>query len=334
MKRVTMADVARHANVSKSTVSQFLNKRYDYMAELTKERIEQSIRELGYHPNVVARSLKQKKTSTIGVIIANILHTFSTQVIRAIEDVCHENDYHVIVCNADDNPEKEKKYFEMLIAKQVDGLIVFPTGKNIELYESILEQRFPLVFMDRLVLDIPVDTVMLNNQAASEKAVHHFIEKGYERISIVTNSIIQQFTPRIERIDGYRKAIIEADIPIREEYIKALEVDKIKDGLKEMLSLPNPPEAILAGNDFVLIEILNYAKEEELSVPGDLALIGIDNVRFADFYSPPITTVKQPAFDMGQKAAELLFLKIESGDIGAEPKIYRFEPELIIRESC
>ncbi|PLR76774.1 LacI family transcriptional regulator [Bacillus sp. V3-13] len=334
MKRVTMADVAKHANVSKSTVSQFLNKRYDYMAELTKERIEQSIRELGYHPNVVARSLKQKKTSTIGVIIANILHTFSTQVIRAIEDVCHENDYHVIVCNADDNPEKEKKYFEMLIAKQVDGLIVFPTAKNLELYESILAQRFPLVFMDRLVHDIPVDTVMLNNQVASEKAVQHFIEKGYERISIVTNSLIQHITPRIERINGYRKAMKEADIPIREEYIKALEVDKIKDGLKEMFSLPNPPEAILAGNDFVLMEILNYVKEEQLLIPSDLALIGIDNVRFANFYSPPITTVKQPAFDMGKKAAELLFSKIESVNIDRKPEIYRFEPELIIRESC
>lgn len=108
MKRVTIADVAKHANVSKSTVSQFLNMRFDYMGEVTKDRIEQAVSQLGYRPNIIARSLKQKKTFTIGVIVGNILLSFSTQVIRAIEDVCRENDYHVIVCNADDNHETEK----------------------------------------------------------------------------------------------------------------------------------------------------------------------------------------------------------------------------------
>ncbi|WP_342433260.1 substrate-binding domain-containing protein [Neobacillus sp. FSL H8-0543] len=334
MKRVTIADVAKHANVSKSTVSQFLNMRFDYMGEVTKDRIEQAVSQLGYRPNIIARSLKQKKTFTIGVIVGNILLSFSTQVIRAIEDVCRENDYHVIVCNADDNHETEKKYFEMLIAKQVDGLIVFPTAKNIELYRSILKERFPVVFMDRLVPDIPVDTIMLNNHAASEKAVQHFIEKGYDRIAIVTNSLVRHITSRTERIEGYKKAIEDAGIPIREEYILALEVDQIKDGLKEMLSLPKPPEAILAGNDFVLMEILYYFKEQKLLIPDDFALIGIDDVSFVNFHSPPITTIKQPSFDMGKKAAELLLTKIESSDIEKEPQTYRFEPELIIRESC
>ncbi|MFJ7728553.1 LacI family DNA-binding transcriptional regulator [Neobacillus sp. NPDC097160] len=334
MKRVTMADVALHANVSKSTVSQFLNKRYDYMGEETKARIELSIRQLGYHPNAVARSLKQKKTSTIGVIVGNILLSFSTQVIRAIEDLCHENDYHVIVCNADDNHEKEKKYFEMLIAKQVDGLIVFPTAKNLELYESVLEERFPVVFMDRVVQGVLVDTVALNNSVAAEIAVHHFIEKGYDRIAIVTNSLVRHITPRTERVEGYKKAIKDAGIPIREEYILTLETNQIKDGLKEVFSLPKPPQAIIAGNDLVLVEILNYVKEEGLLIPSELALIGIDDVSFANFYSPAITTVKQPAFEMGKKAAEILLSKIENGDIIKVPETYRFEPELIIRESC
>src|SRR5690554_6439026 len=133
MKRITIADVAKHAGVSKSTVSQFLNKRYDYMGEDTKKRIEDSIKQLHYRPNILARSLKQKSTTTIGIIVANILHNFSTQVMRAIEDVCHKYDFHVIVCNADDNPDKEKNYIEMLQAKQVDGIILFPTGDNEEL---------------------------------------------------------------------------------------------------------------------------------------------------------------------------------------------------------
>lgn len=125
MKRITIQDVARLAGVSKSTISQYLNKRYDYMSEETKKRIEAAINELGYEPNFIARSLKQKKTSTIAVIVANILHSFSTKVIRAVEDYCNENGFHVIVCNADDDPEKEANYIRMLRAKQVDGMIVF-----------------------------------------------------------------------------------------------------------------------------------------------------------------------------------------------------------------
>ncbi|AUJ24808.1 HTH-type transcriptional regulator KdgR [Virgibacillus dokdonensis] len=107
MKKVTITDVATYAGVSKSTVSQFLNKRFDYMSVKTKERVDAAIKELGYQPNIIARSLKQRSTKTIGVIVANILHDFSTRVIRAIEDYCHTEDYHVIVCNADDNPEKK-----------------------------------------------------------------------------------------------------------------------------------------------------------------------------------------------------------------------------------
>ncbi|MEH7078951.1 LacI family DNA-binding transcriptional regulator, partial [Bacillus velezensis] len=116
MKTITISDVAKYANVSKSTVSQFLNQRYDYMSEKTKQKIEAAIQELNYQPNFVARSLKQKSTFTVGVVVANILHTFSTQVIRAVEDYFHEQGFHIIVCNADDEPEKEKKYIEMLRA--------------------------------------------------------------------------------------------------------------------------------------------------------------------------------------------------------------------------
>jgi LacI family kdg operon repressor len=146
-----MADVAKEANVSKSTVSQYLNQRFEYMGEDTKKRVEEAIQKLNYRPNIIARSLRQKKTSTIGVIVANILHSFSTQVIRSIEDVCSESNINVIVCNADDNPNKERMYIEMLRNKQVDGLIIFPTGGNLDLYQEMEKENFPIVFMDRYV---------------------------------------------------------------------------------------------------------------------------------------------------------------------------------------
>ncbi|TMW72285.1 LacI family DNA-binding transcriptional regulator [Alteribacter natronophilus] len=333
MKKVTMRDVAEHAKVSKSTVSQYLNKRYDYMGAETKKRIEEAIRVLGYQPNYVARSLKQKKTSTIGVIVANILHSFSTQVIRAIEDYCHEQDFHVIVCNADDDPEKERKYIEMLRAKQVDGLIVFPTGENLDLYDRMIEEKFPLVFVDRLIDQLPVRCVLLDNEAASELAVDHLADQGYRRIAIMTTSLERKITPRIERISGYRKALEKHGLEPKEEYIKSLEIPSMKEEVKNMLSLPEPPDAILAANDMALMEILSAVKDENIRVPEELAVVGIDEVSFASLFTPSITTVEQPAFLMGKEAAAMLLELTEKPERVAEKHVLRYEPSLHPRES-
>ncbi|HET7580257.1 MAG TPA: substrate-binding domain-containing protein [Bacillales bacterium] len=334
MKKVTMADVAKRANVSKSTVSQYLNKRYDYMGEKTKQRIEEAIHELGYQANFIARSLKQKRTSTIGVIVANILHTFSTQVIRSIEDLCNEQDMHVIVCNADDDPEKEKKYINMLRAKQVDGLIVFPTGGNMDLYESMIKEKFPLVFIDRLVEGLSVDTFLLDNEDAAKQAVDHLIEKGHRRIGIITTSLIRNITSRMERISGFKKALAAHGVEMENNYIKGLEVQEIQEGLSEMLGLQEAPTAIFAGNDLSLMEILHFMKERQIKIPDDLALINIDDVSFADIYSPPLTTISQPTFQIGKEAAALLLEKIKNPGLKRETEIHRFKGELVIRESC
>lgn len=334
MKKITISDVAQHAEVSKSTVSQYLNKRYDYMAPKTKDRIKKAIEELGYHPNIVARSLKQKSTSTIGVIVANILHTFSTQTIRAVEDICNEQGFHIIVCNADDNPEKERKYIEMLRAKQVDGLIIFPTGGNIDLYNSMVKEKYPLVFVDRIVEDLKTSSIMLDNESAVKLAVDHFVNKGYDRIGIMTTSLQRHVTPRVERINGFRKALKENGIPIRENHIKSLELEWIQDGLHDMLSSDEPPQALIAGNDLTLIEILRYIKANGINMPTDLALIGIDDVSFASLFTPELTTIAQPTYEMGKQAAELLLNKIKNPDFIEEKQIYRFQPELMIRQSC
>ncbi|GBF10654.1 substrate-binding domain-containing protein [Tepidibacillus sp. HK-1] len=334
MKRVTMADVAKLADVSKSTVSQYLNKRYDYMGEATKLRIEQAIRQLAYQPNIVARSLKQKRTSTIGVIVANILHSFSTQVIRAIEDTCHENEIHVIVCNADDDPHKEQNYINMLRAKQVDGIIIFPTGGNIDLYQSMVNEQYPIVFVDRIVKEVNVDTILLDNESASMLAVEHFVLNGHQKIGIITPTLENNITPRIERINGYKKALQKYNLTINESYVKGLEIDRIYYGLEKMFTLEKPPTALIAGNDRSLLEILKFVKEKGFKIPKDLSVIGIDEVPFANIFDPAITTISQPTFEMGKKAAEILLKRINTTEIeNSQPQIYRFQPTLLLRDS-
>lgn len=334
MKRVTILDVANYAGVSKSTVSQYLNKRFDYMGAETKKKIEKAIEELNYQPNIVARSLKVKSTKTIGVIVANILHEFSTQIIRAIEDVCHELDFHIIVCNADDNPVKEEKYINMLFAKQIDGLIVFPTSENIDLYDRLQNSNFPIVFIDRRIPNNHIDSILLDNEKAAAMAVEEFIKHGYERIGIVTTSAANNVTPRKERLKGFEKAILENNLPLLPEYIKSVEVERIQMELKKMFNLPEPPQALLAGNDLTLFELLKFVRKNNLSIPKDIAVIAIDDVSFADLYNPPLTTIKQPTFEMGEKAAELLFNKINKVEKDKTNSIYRFKPELIVRMSC
>lgn len=334
MKNVTIAEVAEHAKVSKSTVSQYLNKRYEYMSEGTRKRIEASIEELNYHPNVIARSLKQKSTFTVGVIVANILHAFSTQILRTIEKNFNAQGFHTIICNADDEPEKERNYIEMLLAKQVDGLIIFPTGGNLDLYEQMKKRNFPVVFMDRKIDGLDIDTVMLDNHQAAELAIRKFAESGQKRISIVTTSIIRNTSPRIERIEGYRQALEKADLTVNPHYIKTADAEKIQEVLKELFAMKEPPDAILAGNDIVLVEVLKFMKQQQLQIPNDVAVIGIDEVAFASFYSPPITVISQPTIDMANLATELLLSQINGTTDKAGPTVHRLQPSLINRGSC
>lgn len=334
MRPITMADVARHAGVSKSTVSQFLNERYDYMGRDTKDKIEKAIEELGYSPNIVARSLKQKSTKTIGVIVANILHVFSTQVIRAIEDYCNESDFQIIVCNADDDPVKEKRYIDMLRAKQVDGIIAFPTGGNVDLYQKLITAKFPVVFMDRFIKDVQIPTIMTDNVKASSLAIGQLVKKGYRKIGMISPPISTCVTPRLERIDGYKQALQNNGIPFNPNFLVSGELAELEDKIHNMFTQGSPPEAIVASNDRVLLEILAYTKKQHLSIPKDMALIGIDDVSFASIYSPALTTIAQPAFQMGKKAAQLLLSLIRDKSNEDVFGIYRFEPTLITRESC
>jgi len=329
MERVTIADVAKASGVSKSTVSQYLNKRFEYMGEETKLRIEQAIEQLGYQPNIIARSLKQKRTSTIGVIVANILHSFSTQVIRAIEDTCRENAFHVIVCNADDDPAKEENYIQMLLAKQVDGMVIFPTGGNLELYHAMVKVKYPVVFMDRIIEGVEIESFLLDNENASLLAVEHLIDHGHRRIGMVTPSIERRITPRIERIKGYKRALEKYNLPVNDGYVKSMNMEELKFGLEEMFSMPEPPTALIASNDLSLFEILKFAKEKNLDIPKELAVVGIDNVPFASIFEPSLSIFTQPTFKMGNKAAETLLQKIENRDQVSEPKIHRFQPTLL-----
>lgn len=333
MKKITMQDVANKAGVSKSTVSQFINNRYEYMAKETKNRIEEAIQELGYIPNYIAKSLKQKKTSTIGVIVANILHTFSTEIIRAIEDVCENNHVHMFVCNADDDPDKERSYIEMLMAKQVDGLIIFPTSGNVNLYNTLKKSQFPIVFVDRKMNPCIYPTFMLDNQRAAHLAVEQLIQSGRKNICLVSTSIERGITARIERIEGFKETLKKNGLHTREHWIITSERHEIANKLEEVWKDEQHPDAFFAVNDLSLIELLKFLKRKNVNIPTDVSVTAVDDSPFLEISTPPITVVKQPSFEIGRDAANTLLELISSTYFDETYEINRYIPTLIKRES-
>jgi len=320
MEKVTMADVAKAAGVSKSTVSQYLNNRFEYMGEKTKLKIKEAIEELGYQPNFIARSLKQKRTSMVGIIVANITHYFSTEISRAIEDFCHKHDLHAIVCNADDDPEKEKKYIEMLRAKQVDGLIIFPTGKNNDLYKRMVKQGYPVVFVDRKVENLDVFSIITDNTDSTYKAVQHLIEKGHQNIAFVVQPLT--VSTRIDRLAGYTKAVAHAGMEVNPDFIIKASIPELKSKIEQLFSLDVKPTAIFAANDRVLLAVLEFLKEKGIKLGKELELVVFDNIPFAHLLEAPISFIVQPAKEMGKKAAELLFEQINKSNISPEVFVF------------
>ncbi|WP_151735939.1 LacI family DNA-binding transcriptional regulator [Paenibacillus tengchongensis] len=328
MKKLTIEDVAQKAGVSKSTVSQFLNKRFKYMSEATRNRIAEVIEELNYQPNGLARSLKQNRTHMVGIIVANIDYSLSIQCIRAIEHELQRHGIQVIIGNADENADKENTYVETLIARQVDGLIIFPTGHHPEAYGRLVEAEYPLVFMDRLVDGVTTQSLLLDNEMAAKTAVRELVRKGHKDIAILSLPLGEQaITPRKERMSGYKKAMEEAGFTLSTEYMRSVSREEISAALDELLRLPKPPTGLIAANDLVLGEILKYANRQAIAIPGQWSVIGIDDAEFAQIYNPPITTIRQPAYEMGVQAAKLMLSLIE--DQGAAvPITYRFPPSL------
>ncbi|MGX7164068.1 LacI family DNA-binding transcriptional regulator [Enterococcus massiliensis] len=331
---VTMKDVANHAGVSKSTVSQYLNNRFQYMSEQTKKKIENSIKELNYTPNQIARSLKQKKTNVIAIVAATLSSRFTTELISTIEKFFSDKGIDVIVASTDDNPSKEKKYVEALKARQVDGLIVFPTVANRSYYQQLFDEGYPIVFMDRKIDDLNIDSITLDNFAAGFMAAEYLVKKNHRNIAILTFPLGEKesITNRRDRLNGYLSVLKKNNISVEKKYIVQTNRKDIATHLDGLMKLITPPSALILTNDMLLEDTLVWAKENEIDLPDRLSLISIDDVSFAHFFTPAITTIAQPVAEMGTMAAALLLKKTYFPE--RKLKIRNiYDPQIKIRES-
>jgi DNA-binding LacI/PurR family transcriptional regulator len=320
--------VAQRAGVSVSTVSRVLNKS-PFVASKTVKRVHEAIDDLQYSPSSLARGLRVSETKTIGVIVSNIMNSFFTSMVRGVEDGANEANYSVILCNTDEKASKETTYLKTLVNKQVDGIILAGTGDIHNLQKPL--GSVPLVLVDREIsAENKIDTVLVDNVGGSYKAVRHLIEQGYRRIGIIAGSNVT--TTGYGRLSGYKKALEKVGVPIDEDLIKMGDFlgDTSYKLAVDLLSHTDC-DAIFAANNVILMAALRAAKDLGRQIPNDLGLIGFDDVDWMQLGNPQISAIRQPTYEIGKQAIQMLLRRI--GGSVEEPEKEILDVDLIVRES-
>jgi LacI family transcriptional regulator len=325
-----MRDVAERADVSVTTVSHVINATRPVSDEL-RQRVLAVMEELGYQPNRLARSLRRGKTHTIGMIIPDSINPFFAEVARGVEDTSFAQEYSVILCNSDGNLDKELLYTNVLIEKQVDGILFVAAGLSTERILELQARRIPLVVVDRDLPDASVDSVLTDNAQGGWLAARHLIELGHRRIACITGP--SDITPSAQRVTGYRQALGESNLALDETLILKgdFQYGSGYRAARQLLATLHPPTAIFACNDLMAVGAMSAAVELGLRVPADLSVVGFDDVRLASFANPPLTTVVQPKYEMGVVAASMLLERMRDLDIPARRRV--FETSLQARQS-
>ncbi|MDD9312465.1 substrate-binding domain-containing protein [Cytobacillus firmus] len=311
----TIKDVAKKANVSIATVSRILNGQGGY-SEKTKFKVLKVIEELGYQPNAVARGLINKRTHTIGVLFPKLSSSLVTDLLDGIEKAANDNGSSVIVCHTESNGEKTMKYLQLLIEKRVDGIIFASETLKDEYYQFVAKTSMPMILLSTESYAYPVPFVKVNDFHAAYAAAKHLIDKGHTRIGMISGNK-DDIIAGIPRIEGFKKALTDHNIPLGSENIvfsRGFTFPDGVEGLKNLIKLFPDVTAIFAASDEMAIGALSAAYQMGIRVPDEVSVIGYDNLNLAEMSIPPLTTVGQPLAKMGETAAEMLFSILETGE--------------------
>jgi LacI family fructose operon transcriptional repressor len=305
---VSIKDVAEAAGVSTATVSRVLSNGAHVRPEL-RTRVQEAVERLGYRPNLVARSLRAQQTSTLGLIVSDIRNPFFTSISRAVEDTAYEQGYSILLCNTDEDPEKEAIYLNLMRDANVAGIIFSPTRQIANQFAS-LALNIPIVVVDRTIKDADVDMVLLDNVESAMRLASHLIENGYRRIGGIFG---ERSTTGRERRAGLEQAMRAYGLtPILAEQMKYV-APKPEAGYAaalEMLKSLEPPEALFTSNSLLAEGALRAIRECGLTIPEQVALVTFDDTTWASLVQPAITLIAQPTYEIGQAAAELLLQRI------------------------
>ncbi|HEY9165727.1 MAG TPA: LacI family DNA-binding transcriptional regulator [Candidatus Kryptonia bacterium] len=334
-RRVTAESIAAQVGVSAMTVSRALNKRPN-VDKKTRERILKAAKKFGYSPNHIARSLALRRTETLGVVVPEISHSFFPEVIRGIEDAAYSAGYHLILAHSAENETREKDAISTLESKRVDGLLISTaqTVKGHSVYRDAIRRGLPIVFFDRIVQNIGASCVSIDDEECSIRLTEHLIGHGYKSIAHLGGP--SSVSIGRGRLNGYRKALERNGLKFRPELVveSGFHEKGGYEAMESLLQLPvrSRPDAVVAVNDPAAFGAMKAVQEHKLRIPQDIAIVGMtDDVR-AELVFSPLTTIRQPAYEIGKTAAETLISEIEGKSKPGKRIIVH--AELAVRKSC
>ena len=326
MKKVSIKDVAKLSGVSISTVSRVLTGSAPVSKELT-EKVIKAVQELGYSPSSIARSLRNGATKTIGFILPDITNPFFAHIVRGAEDYLRKHGYTLIFGSSDQDKNEENHLLDVLLSKHIDGLLFTGSGDSNPKLLRKIEQGLKVVFLDRIIRGVNSSYVIVDNKKGINLLLDHLIENGHESFLFVngdknTFSAKQRHVAFMERMKSgkYKHEHYFTGFSYRAGYNFASQFDDILEF-----------DAILCGNDLIAFGVIDALEEKGIHVPEQISVTGFDDIPFSKHYKPALTTVRQPMYEMGQKASELLLLMIKEQLSTAEGII--LNPELVVRES-
>lgn len=336
-KRVTSQDVAELAGVSRTTVSFVLNDvPTARISEETRQRVLRAARELGYFPHAAARSLVTQRSCLLGFVLCQspdrvFSDAFLPEVLRGVSDIARPRGFRVLVESVEDIT-KPHAYIDLVLEQRIDGLILSGPRSDDRQLPKLRRMGFPVVLLGQLP-DLSLPWVDVDNVNGAKKAVDHLIRLGHRRIGMITNAP-PQYTGSAQRLEGYRRALHEGGLPEDENLVRYGDFTEESGyaAMGELLDLPTCPTAVFVASDLVAFGALAAIRERGMAIPGDIAVVGFDDVRLARYINPPLTTVRLPAYELGAGAVDML-IRMINGEEVSEPHVL-LETELVIRESC
>jgi DNA-binding LacI/PurR family transcriptional regulator len=328
---VGIKNVAEAAGVSNATVSRVLANK-PYVREEVRQRVLAVVKELGYQPSRVARSLRFQRSRLIGLIISDIQNPFFTSLVRAVEDVAHEHQYTVVLCNSDEDLEKEKLYIDLMQAEMVAGVLITSTSEVDSPCKKLIEIGIPVVAVDRRMVDLEVDTVVTDNVESTFALVSHLIADGHQRIGGIFAT--STTTTGRERQEGYFQALQAQHLPVDPCLVRT-GLPKEDAGYflaGELLDLPDPPTALFTANNLLTTGAIRAINERGLRIPGDIALGAFDEMSWMSLIKPSLTVIAQPTYELGQTATNLLLQRIKDKSRPRQEVVLK--SELFVRQSC
>ncbi|MBN2898726.1 MAG: LacI family DNA-binding transcriptional regulator [Clostridia bacterium] len=330
--KTTIKDIAKMAGVSTATVSKVVNHKDNNISEATRQRILNLIEEYNYVPNRVASSMVTKKTHSIGLVIPDITNPFFPEIARGVEDLANQHGYHVILCNSDNDLKKEVAYIAMLQEKMVDGIILTASAMREGETLDLGRIHVPVITVDRDIKASKIKgKIIVDNKSGAYEAVSYMLNKGYKRILHLAGPFTSGTSK--ERYEGYKLAHENFGLPIYEElFVEGFYTAEWGyEGIQRVLNEGIDFDGVFCANDLIALGALKALKEKGVKVPDDIGIVGFDDIYMTTLIEPRLTTVHQPNYQMGYKAAQMLVDFIEE-KVVKEKKII-LKTELIIRES-